>query len=110
MAGAVRERKPETTPIRNARSSTRVGAKDFSYRYSCWPESYWFANYRSVVRCSTGTLACAVFAIVVGSVLPDMQFTKPHRQECLCYKRLQTIRVSMSISEVSVRWTGHLLA
>jgi hypothetical protein len=33
---------------------------------------------------STGTLACAVFAIAVESVA-YVRRTKPHRQECLCY-------------------------
>src|ERR1019366_5572671 len=34
---------------------------------------------------STGTLACAVFAIAV-NLVAYLWSTKPHRQECLCYK------------------------
>jgi hypothetical protein len=33
---------------------------------------------------STGTLACAVFAIVIGDAQTFAQATKPHRQECPC--------------------------
>jgi hypothetical protein len=39
MAGAVRERKPQTTPIRNARSRTRLGAMDISFGFFAGPES-----------------------------------------------------------------------
>ena len=34
--------------------------------------------------CSTATLGCAGFAIVV-DVVADRRFTKPHSQEWLCY-------------------------
>src|SRR5580700_1700310 len=35
---------------------------------------------------STGTLACAVFAIAARPVSVDLRITKPHTQDCLCYK------------------------
>src|SRR5580700_2430253 len=35
---------------------------------------------------TTGTLACAVFAIAGGSRKLYLQAIKPHRQECLCYQ------------------------
>jgi hypothetical protein len=59
MAGAVRERKPHTTPIRNARSRTRLGAMKISFGFVAGPESGHFAKKSS----STATLGCEVLYI-----------------------------------------------
>jgi len=48
-----------------------------------------------------GTLACAGFVIVIVSVA-YWRSAKPHRQECLCYSRLQ-IHPAQKIGETRVR-------